>query len=87
MSKPNEQGEAADHIKQLLIKAGYFISPRRIALEDNQHWIVFAHKERQIGIDSASGIWVRESSHDAWRCIAMPCTVSGALQAVETLVG
>jgi hypothetical protein len=87
MSEPDKQGEAADHIKQLLIKAGYSISPRKISLEHNRHWFVFEYKQRQIGIDSESGIWVRESSVDAWRCIAMPCTVSGALQAVETLIG
>jgi hypothetical protein len=80
-----KQAEAANHIQELLNKAGYSISPRKITLEDNQHWVVFEHNKRQIGIDSASGVWVRESELREWRCIAMPCSVSGALQAVEFL--
>jgi hypothetical protein len=80
-----KQGEAAKHIQELLNKAGYCITPRKITLEDNQHWVVFEHNQRQIGIDSASGVWVRESERHEWRCIAMPCNVSGAIQAVEFL--
>jgi hypothetical protein len=80
-----KQAEAANHIQELLNKAGYSISPRKITLEDNQHWIILEYKERQIGIDSASGVWVRESIRHDWKCIAMPCTVSGAIQAVEIL--
>jgi hypothetical protein len=80
-----KQAEAANHIQELLNKAGYRISPRKITLEDNQHWILFELNERQIGIDSASGVWVSESELHNWRCIALPCNVSGALQAVEFL--
>lgn len=80
-----KQAEAANHIQELLNKAGYFVSPRKITLEDNQHWVVFEQNQRQIGIDSASGVWVRESEHHEWRCISMPCSVSGAIQAVEFL--
>jgi hypothetical protein len=80
-----KQAEAANHIQELLNKAGHFISPRKITLEDNQHWIIFEHNKRQIGIDSASGVWVRESIREDWKCIALPCNVSGALQAVEFL--
>jgi len=82
----NKQAEATNHIQELLNKAGYCISPRKITLEDNQHWTIFEHNKRQIGIDSASGVWVRESERHEWRCIAMPCTVSGAIQAVEFLI-
>jgi hypothetical protein len=80
-----KQAEAANHIQELLNKAGYSVSPRKITLEDEQHWLLFQYKERQIGIDSASGVWMRESERHDWRCVAMPCTVSGALQAVEFL--
>jgi hypothetical protein len=73
-----KQAEAANHIQELLNKAGYSIDPRKISLEDNQHWIILEYKERQIGIDSASGVWVRESIRHDWKCIAMPCSVSGA---------
>jgi hypothetical protein len=37
------------------------------------------------GIYSESGIWVRESIRHDWRCISMPCNVSGAIQSVEFL--
>jgi hypothetical protein len=80
-----KQAEAVNHIEVLLNKAGYSISPRKITLEDNQHWILFEYKERQIGIDSTSGVWIRESIRDDWKCIATPCSVSGAIQAVEFL--
>ena len=80
-----KQTEAVNHIQDLLNKAGYFISPRKITLEGNQHWIILEYRERQIGIDSASGVWVRESIRDDWKCLAMPCSVSGAIQAVEFL--
>ena len=85
MGKANKQGEAANHIQELLTKRGLDIRYRKLTLEDDQHWILFQYKERQIGIDSASGVWVRESIRHDWRCLAMPCTVSGALQAVEFL--
>jgi hypothetical protein len=80
-----KQAEAANHIQELLNKAGYSLSSRKITLEDNQHWILFQYNVRQVGIDSASGVWVRESERHDWRCVAMPCTVSGAIQAVEFL--
>jgi hypothetical protein len=86
MSKANKQSEAANHIQELLNKGGHSIGSRKITLEDNRHWIVFEYGGRQIGIDSDSGLWIRESSADTWICIAMPCTVSGAIQAVEFFV-
>jgi hypothetical protein len=87
MGKANKQSEAVNHIQELLIKRGLDIRSRKLTLEDDQHWILFELNQRQIGIDSASGVWVRESIRHDWRCIAMPCTVSGALQAVEFLTG
>jgi hypothetical protein len=86
MGRPNKQLEATSHIQELLNNGGISISPRKMVLEENRHWIVFEYEDRQIGIDSASGIWVRKSPGDTWRCIAMPCNVSGALQAVEFLI-
>jgi hypothetical protein len=85
MGKQGKQTEAAIHIQELLNKGGYSITPRKITLEDSQHWTIFENNQRQIGIDSVSGVWVRESERHEWRCIAMPCTVSGAIQAVEFL--
>jgi hypothetical protein len=80
-----KQAEAVSHIKELLSKRGLSITPRKMTLEDSQEWSVFEYRGREIGIDSVSGIWVRRSISDDWRCLAMPCSVSGALQAVEFL--
>jgi hypothetical protein len=86
MGKANKQAEAVNHIQELLIKRGLNISSRKLHLEDNQHWVLFELNQRQIGIDSASGVWVRKSVDHDWRCIAMPCSVSGAIQAVGFLL-
>jgi hypothetical protein len=80
-----KQAEAANHIKELLTQRGLSVPSRKMTLEDGQHWVVFELNQKQIGIDSVSGVWVRESSLEYWRCISMPCNVSGALQAVEFL--
>ena len=81
----NKQDEAAGHIRELLSQRKIDIPSRRLNLPDNQQWITYEYKGRQIGIDSASGVWVRESELADWRCVSMPCTVSGALQAVGFL--
>jgi hypothetical protein len=86
MPKWTKQAEAASYIIELLIQRGFDIPSRQMPLEDNQHWTVFQHGERHIGIDSASGVWVRASIRDEWHCLSMPCTVSGALKAVEFLI-
>lgn len=86
MAKLEKQVEAVNHIKEFLSNRGLNIPFRNLTLEDNQLWVVWEHKGRQIGVDSASGVWVRKSELHDWRCIAMPCTVSGALQAVEFLI-
>jgi len=85
MSKWIKQTEAASHIRELLVQRGFDIPSGKLTLPDNQKWSVFQHKQRQIGVDTASGVWVRESDQDSWKCVAMPCTVSGALKAVEFL--
>jgi hypothetical protein len=85
MPKCTKQAEAARHIQELLIQRGFDVPSRKMILEDNQNWTVFERGERHIGIDSVSGVWVRASIRDEWRCLAMPCTVSGALKAVEFL--
>jgi hypothetical protein len=87
MAKQTKQAEATSHIRELLMQGGFDISSRQMSLEDNQRWTVFERGERQIGIDAASGVWVRSSIRDDWKCLSMPCTVSGALKAVEFLIG
>ena len=80
-----KQKEAALHIQDLLSDRGLNISSGKLTLPGAQQWIVFEYNQRQIGIDTASGLWMRVSSSDDWRCLSMPATVSGALQAVEFL--
>jgi len=79
--KAIKQAEAVNHIKNLLRERGLDLPSRT----DSQRWVIFGHKSRQLGVDSTSGVWIREREED-WRCISMPCTVSGAIQAVEFLV-
>jgi hypothetical protein len=80
-----KQAEAAKHIKDLLGQRSVTVPSRTIILEDNQRWIIFEYQGRQVGIDSVSGVWIRVNERADWRCISMPCSVSGALQAVEFL--
>ena len=75
------QTEAVQHIKKL-IQARRLSIPSRI----ENHWVIFEHKNRQIGIDTASGVWIRPTELDDWICICTPCVVSGAIQAVDFLV-
>ena len=80
--KAIKQTEAVTHIKGLLKERGFDIAPRHMS---NPRWVVFEHQGRQLGVDPASGVWVRESERADWRCLSTPCTVSGAIQAVEFL--
>lgn len=81
----NKQDEAANHIRELLSQRKLDISSQRLTLPNNQQWVLFEYKGRQLGIDMASGIWIRESDLHDWRCVSMPSTVSGAIQAVDFL--
>lgn len=81
-----KQTEAASHIRDFLIQRGLDIASRSITLENDQRWVVFEHRGRQVGVDTSSGVWVRESIRDDWRCLAKPSTVSSALQAVDFLI-
>jgi hypothetical protein len=85
MAKQGKQAEAVNQIKEFLSKRGLEIDNRNLSLESNQRWVVLEHGSRQVGVDSVSGIWLRESLHYEWHCIAMPCTISGAIQAAEFL--
>ena len=75
-----KQSEAVNHIKHLLRERG-LNTPSRT---DNQRWVIFEYKGKQLGVDSASGVWISEREGD-WQCLAMPCTVSGAIQAIDFL--
>jgi hypothetical protein len=75
------QTEAVNHIEKLLIERGFNVPSHKQA----NGWIIFNLEGRQLGVDSTSGVWVRGPEADDWRCFAAPCTVSGAIQAVEFL--
>ena len=79
-----KQTEASNYIRNLLASRQLVITPRTMMLEGSKEWIVFEYKDKEIGIDSASGVWIRMKDDD-WRCLATPCNVSGALPAVEFL--
>lgn len=85
MPKRTGQAEASLHIQELLRQRGYDIAARAVALEGNRQWLVFERAGRQVGVDSASGLWVKPARNDTWRCIEMSCTVGGALEAVDFL--
>jgi len=81
--KPAKQTEAVTFIRSLLKQRNLDIPSHNMTLPDNQHWVIFEHKNRQIGVDSASGVWIRASELENWRCVCKPCVVSGAIQAIE----
>jgi len=79
-----KQARAASHIRELLLQRGVNIPSQSVAMGDEQ-WVVFEYEGRQIGIDPASGIWVRESDGNQWRCLADEHSMSGAFLAVGLL--
>ena len=82
-----KQTKAASHIRELLVQRGFNIPSRKLSPEDSSQWVILEYNSRQLGIDTDSGVWVRASELEDWQGISLPCTVSGALQAVEFLTG
>jgi len=80
-----KQAKAARHIRELFAERGVEVVSRRLNLPDGQHWVVFERNGRQVGVDMASGIWLRKSTAGGWRCVAMPLSTSGAIMAAEFL--
>jgi len=85
MSEWMNQARAASHIRELLIQRGLDIPSRRVRLAADQEWVIFERNERQLGVDAASGIWLRNSVNEEWRCVAMSHTMSGAIIAADFL--
>jgi hypothetical protein len=77
------QTEASNYIRNLLASRQLILTPRTMTFE-NKEWIIFEHKDRELKIDPQSGVWIRVKDGE-WKCVATPCNVSGALQAVEFL--
>lgn len=80
-----KQAKAANHIRELLTERGFDLTSRQMTLASNQCWLVFERSGRQVGVDAASGIWLRESVAESWRCVAMPHSTSGAIMAADFL--
>jgi hypothetical protein len=79
----SKQSQATKYIKNLLTSRGVEVNPG-IVLIGEEPWQVFEHNSRCIAIDFSGGVWVGMIG-EKWECIATPCSVSGALQAIEFL--
>ena len=75
------QSEAKRYIQKYIAERGFEITPSK-----HNHWVIFEHQGKQLGVDLSSGVWIRASEIENWRCVSKPFMVSGALQAVEFLV-
>jgi hypothetical protein len=80
-----KQTEAAGHIRKLLDERKVEAASCRLNLPDGQQWVVFKRNGREVGVDRATGGWLRASAGDDWRCVALPITTSGAILAVGFL--
>lgn len=86
MPKKIGQLEAASHIRSALVDRGHSIPSRSVKVKGEERWLVFEHGQRSVGIDSASGIWLKASAEAEWHCIEKNCTMSASLSAVEFLI-
>lgn len=84
MSKWMNQANSASRLRELFGQRGFLI-PSRAMTNGSQQWIVFQRGERQVGVDAVSGIWLRESESNQWRCVATKHTTSGACMAIDFL--
>ena len=80
-----KQAKAASYIRELLRERNFDITARRMTLAGNQRWPVFERNGRQVGVDTAGGIWLRESAEQEWRLLAKTHTSSGAIMAADFL--
>jgi hypothetical protein len=83
-SKVSRQSEAIKYIQLILKQRGLSIEPG-IYLVGEDPWQVFEHRNRVIGVDTNSGLWVGPSG-GKWKCLSSSCTVSSAAEAVEFLI-
>jgi hypothetical protein len=80
------QKEAANRIERALFERGQSVEHGIVLIGEDEPWLVIEHSARCVGIDPNSGIWVGKPG-SRWKCIAPSCSVSGALMAVEYLLG
>jgi hypothetical protein len=74
------QSDAAKYIQKYIGERGFSILPSK-----HNHWFIFEREGKQLGVDLKSGVWIRASELEDWRCACVPCSTSGAIQAVEFL--
>ncbi len=86
MPKKIGQLEAASYIRSALVDRGQAIPSRIVKVRGEERWLVFERGQRSVGIDSASGIWLKASTEAEWHCIEKTCTMGAALEAVEFLI-
>lgn len=79
------QKEAGRYIQEVLAQRGVEVEPGIVQVGADQPWLLIEKGSRFIGIDPSSGLWIADSS-SRWSCVAMPCSVSGALKAIEFLI-
>ena len=80
-----KQTDAVSYIRKLLLEHGIDLVSRRLQLADGRQWPVFERNGRQVGVDAASGLWLRGSTEEEWRLLDRSITTSGAIMAVEFL--
>jgi hypothetical protein len=85
MAKKVGQLEAVSYIRKALVERSYNIASRSVRVRE-ERWLVFEHGRRSVGVDTGSGLWVKESEEGEWRSLEKPGTVGGALEAVEFLL-
>jgi len=78
-----KQTTAVSHIRKLLLERGIDLVSRHLQLADGRQWLVFERNGRQVGVDAASGLWLRGSAEEEWRLLDRAITTSGAIMAVE----
>jgi len=86
MAKKVGQLEAASYIRKALVERGHNIASRSKIVRGEEQWLVFEHKQRSVGVDAGSGLWIKESEEGEWRYLEKPSTVGSALEAVEFLI-
>jgi hypothetical protein len=86
MAKKVGQLETISYIRKALIDRGHKIASRSVGIRGEEQCIVFEREQRSIGVDAGAGLWAKESEAGEWRCLEKPCTVGGALEAVEFLI-
>lgn len=80
------QEQAASHILEILKERRVRGLSSLVRSEGGEQWLVFERQGREVGIDEATGIWLRESGAQEWRQVAKTNTTSGVAMAIDFLM-